>query len=108
MDRTLSPDEFDILTALIGGQVLFNRGGKWYLSTPVPSLKKGLVEKGAQRRQVKGSTVRELIEGGLIEPQAGDYIVTEQGLELLIDTQEGLTEDLTTALGKPGKEGETG
>lgn len=99
MDIHLSPDQFDILAALVAGDVLFPRGERWYMSSAArPRSEKRSTVTKERRRQVKKGAVTELIQRDLIAPQPGNYYVTDLGLELLIEAQERLTADLTASL----------
>ena len=87
VDRTLSPDHFEILKALVRGHSLLQRGGDWYLSMPA-----------RKRKRVKSAAVRELVSRGLVERAAGVVHVSELGLELLTEKQAEINLDLVAGI----------
>ena len=93
VDRTLSPDQFEILKALVRGHSLLHRGGDWYLSLPA-----------RKRKRVKSAAVRELVSRGLVERDAGVVHVSELGLQLLTEKQTEINLDLVAGIS--GLEGE--
>lgn len=87
MDRTLSPDQFEILKALVRGYSLLQRGSAWYLSLPA-----------RKRKRVKSAAVKELVSRGLVKRDARVLRVSELGLELLTEKQTEINLDLVAGI----------
>jgi hypothetical protein len=87
MEGNLDPEQFEILTALATGQVLYTRGEQWYIGKST-----------YRRKPVKRSTVLQLMARDLLVKSRSGYDVTEKGFRLLIEAQEVMNVDLVTGV----------
>ena len=87
MEDSLSPDQFEILTALAAGQDLYTRGERWFLGRSTH-----------RRKPVRRAAVLQLMARGLLQKRRSSYEITEEGFRLLIEAQEAMNVDLVTGV----------
>ncbi|UCH10239.1 MAG: hypothetical protein JSU61_13755 [Fidelibacterota bacterium] len=95
MGDNLSPDQFDILTALATGQDLYTRGERWFLGRSTH-----------RRKPVRRAAVLQLLTRGLLLKSQSGYEITEEGFRLLTKAQEVMNVDLVSGVAgiKPEEE----